>query len=36
LRVNSSCFDLRFHRYGRDVALNVLERNGNAGVLISK
>jgi glycogen debranching enzyme len=36
LRVGSSCFDLRFHRYGRDVALNVLERDGNARVLISK
>jgi hypothetical protein len=28
--------DLRFHRYGQDVTMNVLARTGNARVLLSK
>jgi len=36
LRLGSSCVDIRVHRYGRDVTLNVLTRTGNARVLLSK
>jgi hypothetical protein len=34
--VNASTFDLRLHRHGEDVSLNVLKRAGDARVLLSK
>jgi glycogen debranching enzyme len=36
VRVNASMFDLRLHRHGQDVTLNVLARAGDARVLLSK
>ena len=36
LQLGSSRLDLRFHRYGQDVTMNVLARTGNARVLLSK
>lgn len=36
LRLDTSRFVLRLHRYGRDVALNVLEHSGDARVLLCK
>lgn len=36
LRLDTSYLDLRLHRHGRDVALNVLERAGDARILLSK
>jgi len=36
LRVNASTFDLRLHRYGQDVSLNVLKRAGDARILLAK
>jgi len=36
LRLDSSSLDLRLHRHGRDVTLNVLGRTGGARVTLSK
>jgi glycogen debranching enzyme len=36
LRVKASTFDLRLHRYGQDVSLNVLKRAGDARILLAK
>ena len=36
VRVKASKFDLRLHRHGQDVSLNVLERAGDARILLSK
>ncbi|MDF2812964.1 MAG: amylo-alpha,6-glucosidase, partial [Microvirga sp.] len=36
LRLDQSRFVLRLHRYGRDVALNVLKHTGDARVLLCK
>ena len=36
LRVNASTFDLRLHRYGQDVSLNVLKRAGDARIVLAK
>jgi glycogen debranching enzyme len=36
LRLGASRADLRLHRYGSDVSVNVLARDGNARILVSK
>jgi glycogen debranching enzyme len=36
LRLDSSSLDLRLHRHGRDVTVNVLDRRGGARVTLSK
>ena len=36
LRLGDSRFDLHFHRLGRDVALNVLKRDGHVRVIVLK
>jgi glycogen debranching enzyme len=36
LRLGASSHDLRLHRVGEDVTMNVLDRTGNARVLLSK
>ena len=36
IKLGSSHADFRMHRYGTDVATNVLGRNGNAKILIVK
>jgi glycogen debranching enzyme len=36
LRLDSSSLDLRLHRHGRDVTVNVLDRAGGARVTLSK
>ena len=36
LRVDSSSLDLRLHRHGQDVTLNVLDRKGAGRVTLSK
>ncbi|WP_414473920.1 glycogen debranching N-terminal domain-containing protein [Microvirga sp. M2] len=36
LRLGRSELDLRLHRHGRDVTLNVLKRTGDARILLSK
>jgi glycogen debranching enzyme len=36
LRLDSSSLDLRLHRHGRDVTLNVLGRTGGVRVTLSK
>jgi glycogen debranching enzyme len=36
VRVGASRADFRLHRYGRDVATNVLAREGTAKILILK
>jgi glycogen debranching enzyme len=36
LRLGASCLDVRVHRYGHDVTVNVLNRTGDLRVVISK
>jgi hypothetical protein len=36
LRIGESQLDLRFHRHGADVTLNVLKRQGDARVMFVK
>jgi glycogen debranching enzyme len=36
LRLNSSNLSLKIHRHGNDVTVSVLERGGNAGLVLSK
>jgi glycogen debranching enzyme len=36
LRLNSSNLSLKIHRHGNDVTVSVLERSGNAGLVLSK
>jgi hypothetical protein len=36
IRLNDSILDVRLHRYGRDVAVNLLERSGDARLILSK
>lgn len=36
LRLGASSADIRLHRYGRDVSVNVLARSGSARVILSK
>jgi glycogen debranching enzyme len=36
LSLSNSCVDIKFHRYGQDVTLNLLTRLGEAKVMLVK